>query len=91
MERVGSSKRVWWETEDIIKKPIKDLPGRVDIIASHTAPLCFEPIITRHEEEAEDVYLRDLENRKYLDQVFRGVRCKYWFFGTFSYFNHIKS
>lgn len=83
MERVGSSKRVWWKTEDIIKKPIKDLPGRVDIIASHTAPLCFEPIITRHEEEAEDVYLRDLENRKYLDQVFRGVRCKYWFFGHF--------
>lgn len=83
MEKVGSSKRVWWETEDIIKKPIKDLPGKVDIIASHTAPLCFEPIITRHEEEAEDVYLRDLENRKYLDQVFRGVRCKYWFFGHF--------
>lgn len=82
-EAYGSTRRAWWETEDIIKKPVKDLPGRVDIIASHTAPLCFEPVITRPGEITENIYNRDLENRQYLDQVFRGIRCKYWFYGHF--------
>lgn len=82
MEKYGSSKRVWWETEDIVKK-YKDLPGKVDIIASHTAPLSFDPVITRLDGESEETYLRDLENRKYLDYVFRNIRCDYWIFGHF--------
>jgi UDP-2,3-diacylglucosamine pyrophosphatase LpxH len=82
MEKVGSSKRIWWETEDIEKKT-KDLPRKVDIIVSHTAPLSFDPVITRFPEESEDIYNRDLENRKYLDYIFREVRCKNWFFGHF--------
>lgn len=81
-EYYGSSKRVWWDTEDIEKK-YKDLPRVVDIIVSHTSPLGFEPVIMRFPGELEEVYNRDLENRKYLDYIFREVRCKYWYFGHY--------
>lgn len=82
MERVGSEKRIWWPTEDIVKK-FKDLPTKVDIIASHCAPLSFSPVITRYPEEEEEVYYRDLENRKYLDYIFQNIRHKYWVYGHY--------
>ena len=77
MESYGSSKRVWWPNEGVIKE-YKNLPGKVDIIVSHTSPLSFPPVIVRGSSETDEDYLGMLEERKYLDYVFRNVRCKYW-------------
>ena len=81
-EKYGSSKRVWWNDEDVVKK-YKDLPNRVDIIISHCAPISFEPIATRFSGESLETYERDLENRRYLDYVFQNVRHNYWYYGHY--------
>ena len=80
MESVGSSKRIWWPSE-VIEKKYKDIPIKVDIIASHQAPLSFEPILLRDREMSKEMFEDILDERKYLDYIFQNVRCKYWFFG----------
>jgi DNA repair exonuclease SbcCD nuclease subunit len=50
----------WWGGEYIVEKPIKDLPGRVDIVISHEAPLTFEPVISRFDETPEEQYQKIL-------------------------------
>jgi len=90
LKRVGSSKRVWWENEGCIQK-MKDLPIRVDIIATHDAPLSFEPIVTRGDDVTYETWEKILDNRKYLDHVLYEVKCSRWFYGHYhtSYSGHI--
>ena len=73
----------WWSGEYIEERPIKDLPGHVDIIISHEAPLTFEPIITRFEETPEEQYQKILSGRKYLEIILKEVRCKEWYYGHY--------
>lgn len=82
LEKYGSSRRVWWSDEGVVKD-YKNLPSNVDIIVSHTAPLCFEPVISRYQDMDDILYNDILEERRYLDYVFRNVRCKYWNYGHF--------
>lgn len=82
MEKYGSSKRIWWEDERPIKK-YRDLPNKVDIIVSHEAPISFLPVITRDSNMTEEVYNNILEDRNYLDYIFRNIRCSRWFFGHY--------
>ena len=73
----------WWEGEYIKEIPIKDLPGKVDIIISHEAPLSFEPILTRFPETPEEQFLKIQEGRQYLDKVLREVTCSEWYYGHY--------
>ena len=78
----------WWEGEYIEEKPIKELPGKVDIIVSHEAPLTFEPIIRRFSETPEEQYEKILKGRTYLSSVLKEVTCKNWFYGHYhSYYS----
>ena len=78
----GKDRRVWWEGEDLIKK-YDDLPTKVDIIATHTAPLSFAPVIKKYEETPLWQYQKILEERKYLDHVLTEVNAKYWIYGHY--------
>jgi DNA repair exonuclease SbcCD nuclease subunit len=75
--------KTWWEGEYIEEKPVKELPGRVDIIISHEAPLTFEPVISRFEETPEEQYQKILAGRKYLETVLKEVRCEEWYYGHY--------
>lgn len=81
----GKDRRVWWEGEDIIKK-YDELPTKVDIIVSHSAPLSFLPVITRFPETPEWQYDKILEERRYLDYILENINAKYWIYGH--YHNH---
>lgn len=72
----------WWEDECIDKK-YEDLPTKVDIIISHTAPLRFEPIPIRTAEISISQYEKILAERKYLDYVLSEIRADYWFYGHY--------
>jgi len=71
----------WWENE-VIEKKYNDLPGRVDIIISHEAPLCFEPIIKRGN-LPEYQYKNIIDSRKYLNYVLESINTDYWFYGHY--------
>ena len=73
----------WWPGEYITRKPVEELPNKVDIIISHEAPLTFEPVISRYDETPESQYLKILEGRNYLSTVLNEVTCKYWFYGHY--------
>ena len=73
----------WWPGEYIVPKPEKELPGKVDVIISHEAPLTFEPVVTRFEETPEEQYNKIIEGRSYLDTVLKEVTCKYWYYGHY--------
>ncbi len=73
---------IWWESEYVEKK-YTDLPNRVDIIISHTAPLRFEPIPIRTSEISVSQYAKILEERKYLDYILQEIRTDYWFYGHY--------
>ena len=82
-EEYGSSKRIWWPDE-IIEKKYKDIPNNVDIICSHSAPICFSPVVIRLPGEMDDKTYNDiLDERRYLDYIFLNIRCKYWYYGHF--------
>ena len=78
----GKDKRVWWPGEDITRK-YDNLPTRVDIIISHSAPLTFLPIITKFPETPGWQYDKILDERKYLDHILVEVKAKYWFYGHY--------
>lgn len=83
-EKIGSSRRLWWENEGIVQD-MSLLPGFLpDVIISHEAPICFQPVIVR---ESEDLPVSDwekiLESRKYLEKVLVEMRPKYWFHGHY--------
>lgn len=70
----------WWEDECVVEE--NDLPAHVDIIASHTAPLNFDPVITRDNVPIEQ-YKKIIRERKYLNKVLYEVRADFWFYGHF--------
>jgi len=72
----------WWENEYVEKK-YTDLPTKVDIIISHTAPLRFEPIPIRTSEVSISQYEKILDERKYLDYILSEIKADYWFYGHF--------
>lgn len=73
----------WWPGEYIKEEPIKELPGRVDVIVSHEAPLAFEPVVTRFDDTPEEQYNKIIEGRTYLDTVLQEVTCKNWYYGHY--------
>ena len=79
----GHKYPVWWEGEYIAEKPAKDLPGRVDIILSHDAPLAFEPVTTRFSETPEWQYEKIVKGREYLSQVLQETTTDYWYYGHY--------
>lgn len=82
----GKDRKVWWKEEDIIKK-YDNLPDKVDIICSHSAPICFDPVITRFPETPEYQYKKILEERNYLQYALENIKSDYWFYGHFH--NHL--
>lgn len=87
--KVESEKRIlkgkmpiWWEDENVTEV-YDNLPPKVDIIISHTAPLRFEPIPIRTSEISVSQYNKILKERKYLDYVLSEIRADYWFYGHF--------
>ena len=79
--------KIWWEGEDIIRFPIKNLSGKVDLILSHEAPLSFDPVSVRFPETPSWQYQKILDSRKYLDEILKNITCSYWFYGH--YHKHI--
>ena len=73
----------WWSGEYIKEVPLKEIPGRVDIVISHEAPLTFEPVISRQDDTPEEQYQKILEGRKFLDVVLKECRCDHWFYGHY--------
>ena len=72
------------EPDEIIEKKYKDIPNNVDIICSHSAPICFSPVVVRLPGEMDDKTYNDiLDERRYLDYIFLNIRCKYWYYGHF--------
>lgn len=78
----GKDRRVWWPGEDVIQKR-NDLPDKVDIIISHTAPLAFLPVIRKFPETPEWQYDKILEERRYLDYALKEINADYWYYGHF--------
>lgn len=72
----------WWEDEPVIQK-LKDLPERVDIIISHTAPINFDPIVKRYPETPIWYYEEIVSERRYLSKVLEEVNADFWFYGHF--------
>ena len=82
-ERLRKGKMpVWWESECVDKK-YTDLPTRVDIIASHTAPLNFEPVSIRTSAISVSQFEKIIDERKYLTDILSEIRADYWFYGHF--------
>lgn len=73
----------WWKEEYIEEIPLKDIPKYSDIIISHEAPLSFEPVISRFPETPEEQYEKILKGRRFLEDVLKECRCKYWFYGHY--------
>lgn len=71
----------WWPGETI--KRIDKFPNKTDIIISHTAPLFFEPVVTREPGMSLDIYNDIVEERKYLSTLIDEIGYKYWFYGHF--------
>ena len=78
----GKDKRVWWEGEKVGEK-YDNLPGKVDIIISHCAPLSFNPVSTRPEGLPEYQWENIMDERKYLNHVLSEVTTDYWYFGHY--------
>jgi DNA repair exonuclease SbcCD nuclease subunit len=73
---------IWWENECVEKK-YNDLPRRVDIIISHTAPISFEPVAIKTSEISTNQFEKIIEERKYLQYILYEIRADYWFYGHF--------
>ena len=80
-EGFGSSKRIWWENERIVRET--KLPSKVDIIVSHMAPMYFRPIYTRTPSIDLDIWKDSVDDRLYLDYVFREIIFSRWIFGHY--------
>ncbi len=80
--RFGSSKRIWWPDETPVQIT-ENLPESADIIASHDAPLSFEPPLMRDAHVRDNTWQKVVEFRRYLDFVLRTVKPSQWFYGHF--------
>lgn len=80
-EKYGSSRRCWWENE----RPDRDIvfPNYADVIVSHTAPMSFRPVISRPNSMSLDIFNSDREDREFLDEALKKIRCSRWYFGHF--------
>lgn len=81
--RKGKSRREWWEGESVKEKELSELPGKVDIIISHTCPISFEPIATRLDDTPVEQYEKILKERNYLESVKSEVNFDLWMYGHF--------
>ena len=73
---------VWWENENVVKK-YSELPTKVDIIISHTAPLNFDPVPMRDQGISIKQYENIIDERKYLMSLLSEINADYWFYGHF--------
>lgn len=76
----------WWSGEDIVRVPESELPRRVDIIATHSAPLSFEPVAMKFDETPLWQYEKILEERRYLDSILKSIRTDYWYYGHYHHY-----
>ena len=85
-------RQVWWGGEEIEFKDLSDLPQDVDIIISHEAPLCFDPIISRREDCPEYQFERIKKSREYLNDVLEYIKPNYWYYGHYhtSYYGRVE-
>lgn len=85
-ERLLRGKRpIWWETEDVTRIPLSDLPTvKVDVVVSHEAPLSFSPVvINRTADMSAEVYNKVLNTRNYLNEIMMAMRFNYWIYGHY--------
>lgn len=77
----AKKKACWWEGEDIVRKDLKEIPKRVDVVISHEAPLLFEPLPSRVADCPVWQYDKILSSREYLKDIALNVNSGYWFYG----------
>lgn len=82
-EKLGSSKRLWWEGERISRLDQDDFPIRVDYIVSHIAPISFLPVPIRDPEISPDIWEQIISDRRYLEDINTFVLAERWFYGHY--------
>lgn len=82
-EQERKDRREWWEEEPVSERPMEELPRKVDIIASHTCPISFEPIASRFDDTPVEQYEKILKERNYLESVKDYVNFDLWMYGHY--------
>lgn len=82
LQNKKKDRKVWWSGEDIIRK-YDGLPERVDIIISHSCPICFMPVLSRFDETPVEQYNKIREEREYLQFILQELPADYWYYGHY--------
>ena len=76
--------KCYWENEKIdFIDDVEDIPCRVDIVLSHTAPISFDPPLFRNEWMDEKLWEDILESRNYLERINSRIKPSRWYYGHF--------
>ena len=74
----------YWENEKInYIDDIENIPCRVDIVLSHTAPISFDPPLFRTGEMDDELWEDILESRNYLEKINSRIKPSRWYYGHF--------
>lgn len=82
-EKRGSSRRCWWPNERPDKVDLDSLPGKIDIVVSHEAPLSAGHTLIRETWMDFDLYERIREDREYLYSIVKEKLPERWYFGHY--------
>ena len=74
----------YWENEKIdYIDDIEDIPCRVDVMLTHTAPISFDPPLLRNENMDKELWEDILESRNYLERINSRIKPTRWYYGHF--------
>ncbi len=74
----------YWENEKIdYIDDIEDIPCRVDVVLTHTAPISFDPPLLRNENMDKELWEDILESRNYLERINSRIKPTRWYYGHF--------
>lgn len=83
-EKRGSSKKVWWPDERPVKlENFDSLPGHIDIVISHEAPLGAGHTLVRESWMDFELYDHIREDREYLYKLAKEKIPERWYFGHY--------
>ena len=80
---ISQNEKTYQEKEDITRENPEDFPVKSDILVTHEAPISFDPVILRDQEEELSVYEDILSWRRYLDTMLQEINVKSWYFGKY--------
>ena len=83
-EKKGSSRKCWWPDERPIQLDnFESLPGHIDIVISHEAPLGAGKTLIREPWMDLDLFERIKEDRSYLYKMLKEKVPERWYFGHY--------